>query len=89
MDSSTLSADAAMDSSTLSADDAPAPTPAPSGLAPLLTGLDEMYKVDVTFPTPRVDGHSWRPKVHGDVNSPLSLSLPDLLDSGMTETDLC
>lgn len=69
----------------LSADDAPAL--APSGLAPLLTEPEELYKVDVTFPAPRVDGHSWRLQVHGDVNSPLSLSLPDLLDSAMTETD--
>jgi len=42
--------------------------PAPSGLAPLLSGSVEMYQVDVTFPAPRVDGHSWRLKVHGDVN---------------------
>jgi DMSO/TMAO reductase YedYZ molybdopterin-dependent catalytic subunit len=70
-----------------SANDAPAPTPAPPGLAPQLTGPDELYKVDVTFPAPRLDGHSWRLKVHGEVNSPLDLSLPDLLDSGMTEID--
>jgi len=58
------------------------------GLAPLITAAEDLYKVDVTFPTPRVHAASWRLRVHGDVSAPLELSLSSLLGhAALTEVD--
>lgn len=60
--------------------------PAP-GLAPLITSPADFYRVDVTFPAPRVDPEHWRLRVGGAVNAPLDLTLSALLSLGTTEID--
>lgn len=55
------------------------------GLAPLITPPEELYKVDVTFPAPRVEPLRWRLRVDGDVDEPLMLTLPELLSLGTAE----
>lgn len=57
------------------------------GLAPLITPPEDLYKVDVTFPAPRVDPVRWRLCVDGDVDGPLELTLAELLSMGTAETD--
>ena len=57
------------------------------GLAPLITPPENLYKVDVTFPAPRVDPLRWRLCVDGDVDEPLELTLPELLSMDTAETD--
>lgn len=57
------------------------------GLASVITPPEDLYKVDVTFPAPRVDPLGWRLCVDGEVDRPLEVTLPELPSSGTVETD--
>jgi len=61
--------------------------PTVAGLAPLLTPVDDFYKIDVTFPAPHVDIRTWRLRVHGTVSRTAELSFEELLDLGAREVD--
>jgi DMSO/TMAO reductase YedYZ molybdopterin-dependent catalytic subunit len=51
--------------------------PAP-GTRPELTRTADFYRIDINLVPPKVDGETWRLKVEGFVNRPLSLSLQDI-----------
>lgn len=57
------------------------------GLASLLTPSGDFYKIDVTFPAPRVDVTSWRLRVHGAVGTALELTMADLFGLEVAEVD--
>jgi hypothetical protein len=57
-------------------------------VAPLLARPGELAVIDITVPEPRIDLESWRLTVDGDVPSPLTLSLPDLVALPLEERDL-
>lgn len=57
------------------------------GLPSFITPPEEFYKVDVTFPAPRVDPARWRLRVDGAVDAPLELTLAGLLALGASEID--
>ncbi len=48
------------------------------GISPEITPVGDFYVVSKNFIDPSVDGHSWRLRVGGLVDKPLSLSLSDL-----------
>ncbi|WP_248963814.1 molybdopterin-dependent oxidoreductase [Sphaerisporangium perillae] len=65
--------------------EATAPQP---GLAPLLAAPGQLCVIDITVPEPRVDLDTWRLTVDGDVPTPLSLTLRELLQLPLEERDL-
>lgn len=77
----------AISASTLLPQPAAGMDPPVPGLPPLITPPGEFYKVDVTFPAPRVDPARWRLRVDGAVDVPLDLTLPGLLALGTSEID--
>ncbi|MGY1718739.1 molybdopterin-dependent oxidoreductase [Blastococcus sp. SYSU DS0552] len=58
------------------------------GVAPLLAEPGELVVIDVTVPEPRTDLDTWRLEVDGEVERPLSLSLPEVLALPLEERDL-
>ncbi|MGY1682393.1 molybdopterin-dependent oxidoreductase [Geodermatophilus sp. SYSU D01176] len=64
---------------------AAAPRP---GVAPLLAQPGEFVVIDVTVPEPRIDLSTWRLAVDGQVDEPLTLTLPELLALPLEERDL-
>lgn len=57
-------------------------------MAPLLARPGQLCVIDITVPEPRVDLDTWRLSVDGDVPTPLSLTLPELLRLPLEERDL-
>lgn len=58
------------------------------GGAPLLAQPGELVVVDVNVPEPSVDVTTWRFQVDGDVPTPLSFTLADLLGWPLEERDM-
>lgn len=61
-----------------------APTPVPGaidldGLSPLITPNKDFYRIDTTLITPRVDLKTWRLKVTGMVERPLTITFDELM----------
>ena len=56
-----------------------------NGVAPYITPADEFYRIDTAFVTPSVDLATWRLRIDGKVDRPLSLSFDDLLDRDVVE----
>ena len=50
------------------------------GTRPEYTPLDEHYQIDINTTPPRIAEGEWRLKVHGEVDNPLELTLPELKD---------
>lgn len=50
-----------------------------NGLSPLITPNKDFYRIDTTLITPRVDLKTWRLRVTGMVERPLTISFDDLL----------
>ena len=49
-----------------------------AGTRPEFTSLDDHYRIDINTIAPRVDGETWRLRVHGLVRRPLELTLDDV-----------
>jgi DMSO/TMAO reductase YedYZ molybdopterin-dependent catalytic subunit len=60
----------------------------PPGIAPLLFEPGEFPVIDITVPEPRVDLASWQLQVDGEVTTPFTMTMPDLLDLPLEERDL-
>lgn len=61
-----------------------APTPVPGaialdGLSPLITPNPDFYRIDTTLITPRVDLKTWRLRVTGMVERPLTITFDELM----------
>ncbi len=57
------------------------------GLTPILTPVDEFFRIDTAITLPRVDARSWRLRVHGRVEREVVLDLDALVDLGLEEHD--
>lgn len=55
------------------------------GLTPYLTPNRDFYRVDVALKVPQIDATTWRLRLHGMVDQPLSLSFKDLLEMPLVE----
>jgi hypothetical protein len=57
------------------------------GLSPLLTPVEDFYRIDTAITLPRVDARDWRLRVHGRVREEVVLDLDELVDLGLEEHD--
>lgn len=57
------------------------------GLSPLLTSVEDFYRIDTAITLPRVDVRDWRLRVHGRVRDEVVLDLDALVDLGLEEHD--
>ena len=57
------------------------------GLSPLLTPVDDFYRIDTAITLPRVDVREWRLRIHGRVRDEVVLDLDALVDLGLEEHD--
>lgn len=67
-----------------SAQDAVARVP---GLSPVLTPVNEFFRIDTAIGIPRVDRDSWRLRVHGRVERDVVLDFDELVALGLEEHD--
>jgi len=72
-----------------------AATPVPSGaaldvdgLSPFVTPNADFYRIDTALQVPQVDVATWRLRIAGMVDTPLTFSLQDLLDRDLMEADV-
>jgi DMSO/TMAO reductase YedYZ molybdopterin-dependent catalytic subunit len=57
------------------------------GITPLFTPNRSFYLTDASLSAPAVDPETWRLRIHGSVEAELELSLAQLLDLPLVETD--
>jgi len=57
------------------------------GLSPLLTPVDDFYRIDTAITLPRVDVREWRLRIHGRVREEVVLDLDELVALGLEEHD--
>jgi DMSO/TMAO reductase YedYZ molybdopterin-dependent catalytic subunit len=57
------------------------------GLTPILTPVDEFFRIDTAITLPRVDARTWKLRIHGRVEREVTLSLDELIDLGLEEHD--
>jgi DMSO/TMAO reductase YedYZ molybdopterin-dependent catalytic subunit len=57
------------------------------GLTPILTPVEEFFRIDTAITLPRVDAATWTLRVHGRVEREVVLDLDDLIDLGLEEHD--
>jgi len=57
------------------------------GITPILTPIDEFFRIDTAITLPRVDARSWRLRIHGRVEREVVLDLDELIDLGLEEHD--
>ncbi len=57
------------------------------GITPILTPVDEFFRIDTAITLPRVDVRTWRLRVHGRVGREVVLDLDELIDLGLEEHD--
>jgi DMSO/TMAO reductase YedYZ molybdopterin-dependent catalytic subunit len=57
------------------------------GLSPVLTPVDEFFRIDTSIGIPRVDRDSWRLRVHGRVDREVILDFDQLVALGLEEHD--
>jgi DMSO/TMAO reductase YedYZ molybdopterin-dependent catalytic subunit len=57
------------------------------GITPMLTPIDEFFRIDTAIALPRVDARSWRLRIHGRVEREVVLDLDELIDLGLEEHD--
>ena len=62
-------------------------SPEVPGLSPLLTPVDDFYRIDTAITLPRVDVRDWRLRIHGRVREEVVLDLDALVDVGLEEHD--
>jgi len=57
------------------------------GLSPMLTPVDDFFRIDTAISLPRVDVRTWRLRVHGRVEREVVLDFDELIDLGLEEHD--
>jgi DMSO/TMAO reductase YedYZ molybdopterin-dependent catalytic subunit len=57
------------------------------GLTPILTPVEDFFRIDTAITLPRVDARSWRLRIHGRVEREVVLDLDALIDLGLEEHD--
>jgi DMSO/TMAO reductase YedYZ molybdopterin-dependent catalytic subunit len=57
------------------------------GVTPILTPVDEFFRIDTAITLPRVDARTWRLRIHGRVASEVVLDLDELVGLGLEEHD--
>ena len=57
------------------------------GLTPMLTPVEDFFRIDTAITLPRVDAATWTLRVHGRVEREVVLDLDDLIDLGLEEHD--
>ena len=57
------------------------------GLTPVLTPLDDFFRIDTAITLPRVDAGAWRLRVHGRVGQEVVLDRDELVALGLEEHD--
>jgi DMSO/TMAO reductase YedYZ molybdopterin-dependent catalytic subunit len=57
------------------------------GLTPILTPVDQFFRIDTAITLPRVDASTWRLRIHGRVRDEVVLDLDQLIDLGLEEHD--
>jgi len=57
------------------------------GLTPILTPIEDFYRIDTAITLPRVDAATWTLRVHGRVAQEVVLDLDALIDLGLEEHD--
>ncbi|MFP4635069.1 MAG: molybdopterin-dependent oxidoreductase, partial [Nitriliruptoraceae bacterium] len=57
------------------------------GVSPVLTPVDDFFRIDTAISLPRVDPVDWRLRIHGLVERELELTLDDLLARELVEVD--
>lgn len=58
------------------------------GLSPYFTANRDFYRVDTALVVPQLDSRTWRLKIHGMVEKPLTLTFDDLLRARLIERDI-
>jgi len=58
------------------------------GVSPFLTPNDSFYRIDTALVVPQVDVETWTLKVTGMVRTPITLTLKELVERPMVETDV-
>jgi DMSO/TMAO reductase YedYZ molybdopterin-dependent catalytic subunit len=61
--------------------------PLVAGLSPLLTPVDDFFRIDTAIALPRVERDTWRLRVHGRVAREVTLGFDELIDLGLEEHD--
>lgn len=59
-----------------------------AGIAPFVTPNDEFYRIDTALLVPRVDPRDWSLTIDGDVPSPFTIDLDELLAMPAVERDV-
>ncbi len=57
------------------------------GLTPMLTPVDDFFRIDTAITLPRIDAAAWRLRVHGRVGREVVLDLDELIGLGLEEHD--
>ncbi|MBO0842201.1 MAG: molybdopterin-dependent oxidoreductase [Nocardioides sp.] len=55
------------------------------GLSPYITPVEDFYRVDIALAVPGIDPSTWKLKIHGLVDKPLTLTYRDLIDMPLYE----
>jgi DMSO/TMAO reductase YedYZ molybdopterin-dependent catalytic subunit len=55
------------------------------GLTPIVTPINDFFRIDLALEVPRIDTATWQLKVTGMVDRPLTLTYQDLLDRPLVE----
>jgi len=66
----------------------PGATLAVEGITPLVTSNSGFYRIDTALEVPRIDPDTWSLTIDGMVDSPLRLSLADLMAMPQVEADI-
>ena len=65
----------------------PAAASAP-GATPFFTPNDDFYRIDINLSVPRIDVDDWTLRVHGLVDREIELTMDELVDRGLVESDI-
>ncbi len=58
------------------------------GLTPYFTANDDFYRIDTALIVPRLNLASWKLRIHGMVDKPITLTFNDLLKAPLIERDV-
>jgi DMSO/TMAO reductase YedYZ molybdopterin-dependent catalytic subunit len=57
------------------------------GLSPILTPIEDFFRIDTAITLPAVDVRTWRLRIHGRVEREIVLDFDELIDLGLEEHD--
>lgn len=58
------------------------------GLSPYFSANDDFYRIDTALVVPRLNHETWKLKIHGMVDNPITLTYADLLKAPLIERDV-